>query len=263
MKKLVQIIASIAIFMAFTACSQDGKKGEIIIGATPVPHAEILKFAAPLFEKRGYTLKVVEFTDYAVPNKALHEGQLDANFFQHKPYMDEFNKSNGTEVVATQSVVIVPMGAYSRHLKDIKELKDGALISVPNDPTNEDRAFILLEREGLLEFKPGTQFKTPKDIAKNPKNLKFTELKAAQLPRSLDDVDLAFIPTNYALDFGLSPVKEALLIEDKDSPYAIIIAVRKNDENAEKSMIISEILRSKEVKDFVEQKYGGNVLTTF
>lgn len=238
-------------------------KEKIVIGATPVPHAEILKFAAPLFEKRGFELKVIEFTDYAVPNKALNEGQLDANFFQHKPYMDEFNKSNGTDVVATQSVVIVPMGAYSRKIKDIKALPDGALISVPNDPTNEDRAFILLEREGLLEFKAGVQFKTPKDIVKNPKKLKFKELKAAQLPRSLDDVDLAFIPTNYALDFGLSPVKEALLIEDKDSPYAIIIAVRKADANAQKTKLIGEILRSKEVKDFVQKKYGGNVLTTF
>lgn len=239
-------------------------KESLKIGATPVPFGEILHFAKPLFAKKGYELKIVEFNDYAVPNKALQEGSLDANFFQHLPFLTEFNKNNGTSVVATKSVIIIPMGAYSQHIKDIKALKDGALVSVPNDPVNEDRAFLVLEKAGLVEFKANSGFKTIKNIAKNPKKLKFKELKAAQLTRSLSDVDLALIPANYALDFGLSPVKDALLLDDpQNSPYACYIAVRKGEEDTEKTRLINEILRSKEVKEFITKKYGGNVLPTF
>ena len=251
------------IFVFLLIISNSWAKESLIIGSTPVPYAEILEFAKPLFAKKGYELKIVEFTDYAVPNKALNEGKLDANLFQHKPYLDEFNKSNGTDLLSMQSVVLVPMGVYSRNVKDIKDLQNGALVSIPNDPTNEDRAFELLQKANLLEFKQTKGFKTPKDITKNPKNLKFKELKAAQLPRSLDDVTLAVIPTNYALDYGLSPVKDSLLIESKDSPYAIIVAVRKADKESAKTKAINEVLRSKEVKEFILKKYGGNVIPTF
>lgn len=251
------------IFVFLLIISNSWAKESLIIGSTPVPYAEILEFAKPLFAKKGYELKIVEFTDYAVPNKALNEGKLDANLFQHKPYLDEFNKSNGTDFLSMQSVVLVPMGVYSRNVKDIKDLQNGALVSIPNDPTNEDRAFELLQKANLLEFKQTKGFKTPKDITKNPKNLKFKELKAAQLPRSLDDVTLAVIPTNYALDYGLSPVKDSLLIESKDSPYAIIVAVRKADKESAKTKAINEVLRSKEVKEFILKKYGGNVIPTF
>ena len=251
------------IFVFLLIISNSWAKESLIIGSTPVPYAEILEFAKPLFAKKGYELKIVEFTDYAVPNKALNEGKLDANLFQHKPYLDEFNKSNGTDLLSMQSVVLVPMGVYSRNVKDIKDLQNGALVSIPNDPTNEDRAFELLQKANLLEFKQTKGFKTPKDITKNPKNLKFKELKAAQLPRSLDDVTLAVIPTNYALDYGLSPVKDSLLIESKDSPYAIIVAVRKADKESAKTKAINEVLHSKEVKEFILKKYGGNVIPTF
>ena len=251
------------IFVFLLIISNSWAKESLIIGSTPVPYAEILEFAKPLFAKKGYELKIVEFTDYAVPNKALNEGKLDANLFQHKPYLDEFNKSNGTDLLSMQSVVLVPMGVYSRNVKDIKDLQNSALVSIPNDPTNEDRAFELLQKANLLEFKQTKGFKTPKDITKNPKNLKFKELKAAQLPRSLDDVALAVIPTNYALDYGLSPVKDSLLIESKDSPYAIIVAVRKADKESAKTKAINEVLRSKEVKEFILKKYGGNVIPTF
>ncbi|TQR61496.1 MetQ/NlpA family ABC transporter substrate-binding protein [Campylobacter troglodytis] len=238
-------------------------KERLVIGATPVPYAEILEFSKPLFAKKGYELEIIEFTDYAVPNKALNEGKLDANLFQHKPYLDEFNKSNGTDLVPTQSVVLVPMGVYSKIIKDIKDLPNGALVSIPNDPTNEDRAFELLVKTRLVEFKEKDGFKTPQDLANNPKKLKFKELKAAQLPRSLDDVSLAIIPTNYALDYGLSPVRDALFIEDKDSNYAIIIAVRKADKESAKTKAINEVLHSKELREFILKKYGGNVIPTF
>ena len=253
-----------ALTLAFLlALSSAFAKETLVIGSTPVPYAEILEFAKPLFAKKGYELKIVEFTDYAVPNKALNEGKLDANLFQHKPYLDEFNKSNGTDLVPTQSVVLVPMGVYSKSIKDIKDLPNGALVSIPNDPTNEDRAFEMLLKAKLIEFKPIEGFKTPKDIAKNPKKLKFKELKAAQLPRSLDDVDIAVINANYALDFGLNPTQDAILVEDKNSPYAVVFVVRANDTQNARTKAIDEVLRSKEVKDFIVKKYGGNVLPTF
>ena len=238
-------------------------KESLIIGSTPVPFGEILEFAKPLFAKKGYELKIVEFNDFAIPNVALNDGKLDANFFQHKPYLDAFNQSKGTKLVAINSVAIIPMAIYSKSFKSLDELKNGASVSIPNDPSNEDRAFELLQKANLLEFKQTKGFKTPKDITKNPKNLKFKELKAAQLPRSLDDVTLAVIPTNYALDYGLSPVKDSLLIESKDSPYAIIVAVRKADKESAKTKAINEVLRSKEVKEFILKKYGGNVIPTF
>ena len=238
-------------------------KEALVIGATPVPFGEILEFAKPLFDKKGYKLEIVEFNDFAVPNVALNDGKLDANFFQHKPYLNAFNQSKGTNLVAINSVAIIPMAIYTKKVKSLDELKNGALVSVPNDPSNEDRAFELLEKAKLVEFKQIKGFKSPKDIAKNPKKLKFKELKAAQLPRSLDDVTLAIIPTNYALDYGLSPVKDSLLIESKDSPYAIVIAVRKADKDTAKTKAINEVLHSKEVCEFILKKYGGNVIPTF
>ena len=251
------------IFVFLLIISNSWAKESLIIGSTPVPYAEILEFAKPLFAKKGYELKIVEFTDYAVPNKALNEGKLDANLFQHKPYLDEFNKSNGTDLLSMQSVVLVPMGVYSRNVKDIKDLQNGALVSIPNDPTNEDRAFELLQRANLLEFKQTKGFKTPKDITKNPKNLKFKELKAAQLPRSLDDVDISIINTNYALDYGLNPAKDAIFLEKKDSPYANFVVVRGEDKDSIKTKVIDEALRTKELREFILKKYDGSVIPTF
>ena len=251
------------IFVFLLIMSNSWAKESLIIGSTPVPYAEILEFAKPLFAKKGYELKIVEFTDYAVPNKALNEGKLDANLFQHKPYLDEFNKSNGTDLLSMQSVVLVPMGVYSRNVKDIKDLQNSALVSIPNDPTNEDRAFELLQKANLLEFKQTKGFKTPKDITKNPKNLKFKELKAAQLPRSLDDVDISIINTNYALDYGLNPTKDAIFLEKKDSPYANFVVVRGEDKDSIKTKVIDEALRTKELREFILKKYDGSVIPTF
>ncbi len=235
----------------------------IVVGVSPAPFDEIMEFVRPAIEKKGYKLKIIEFTDYAIPNVALNDGKLDANLFQHKPYLEEFNRSKGTNLVATTSVAIFPMGVYSKRIKNINELVNGATVSIPNDPTNENRALEILEQAKLIELKKGKGFKTPKDITKNPKNLKFKELKAAQLPRSLDDVDISIINTNYALDYGLNPTKDAIFLEKKDSPYANFVVVRGEDKDSIKTKVIDEALRTKELREFILKKYDGSVIPTF
>lgn len=257
MKKLLLILA----LLFASAGAKDDKT--ITIGATPVPFGEILEFAKPLFAKKGYELKIVEFNDFAIPNVALNDGELDANFFQHKPYLQAFNDNKGTKLVAINSVAIIPMAIYSKSLKSLDELKNGASVSIPNDPSNEDRAFELLQKAKLITMKATKDFKSPADIATNPKKLKFRELEAAQLPRSLDDVDIALINANYALDFGLNPTKDSIFVEDKNSPYAVFVVVREKDAQSAKTKAINEILRSKEVKEFILKKYSGNVVPTF
>ncbi|MCH5335948.1 MAG: MetQ/NlpA family ABC transporter substrate-binding protein [Campylobacter sp.] len=234
----------------------------IVIGITPNPFKALVESNSKDFEDRGYKIKIVEFTDYILPNTALANKELDANLYQHKPFLEQFNKNHGTNLVAITPIIIAPMGIYSKKIKNLDELKFGSKIAIPNDPTNESRALELLEKTGLIKLndKP---LKTPLDIIENPKELKFVELKAAQLPRALEDTPLAIIPTNYALGAGLNPPKDGLFIETKDSPYAIVIAVRKGDENNEKTLIIKELLHSPKVKEFIEQKYQGSVIPTF
>ncbi len=234
----------------------------IKVGATPVPHSEILKAAKPLVKAKGYELKIVEFTDYVTPNLALDDGELDANFFQHVPYLKEFNKNKGTKIVKTVNVHLEPIGLYSKKIKKLEDLKDGATIAVPNDPSNESRALDILVKNGLLTFKD-VKLKTAIDIVKNPKHLKIKELDAPQLPRVLDEVDAAIINTNYALPAGLNPVKDAIVIEDKNSPYANILAVKKGNENTAKTKVLNEVLNSKEIKKFIQEKYKGAIVEAF
>ncbi|EGG1559421.1 methionine ABC transporter substrate-binding protein, partial [Campylobacter coli] len=188
---------------------------------------------------------------------------LDANLYQHKPFLEDFNAHKGTKLSSLGSIVLVPMAIYSNDIKDIKNIPNGAKIAIPNDATNESRALDLLAKAGLIEFKTSSTLKTPIDISKNPKNLKFIELKAAQLPRALNDVDLAVITTNYALGAGLNPLKDGIFIEDKDSLYAIVLAVRQGDEKNEKSLILKEILTSDKIKNFINEQYKGSVIPTF
>lgn len=256
MKKLVLILALLFV----SANAKDEKT--IIIGATPTPHGEIVAFTKPLFEKRGYKLVFKEFSDYITPNIALNEGELDANLYQHEPFLEDFNKNKGTKLVSIGSVVLVPMALYSNKIKKLDELKNGALIAVPNDPTNESRSLELVERAGLAKFKNVAQ-KTPLDISDNPKKLRFVEVEAAQVPRALADVDVGAVTTNYALGAGLNPLKDGIFIEDKTSRYSIVVAVRKGDEKGEKAKIIMEILRSKEVAEFINKTYKGAVIPTF
>ncbi|EPV2542705.1 MetQ/NlpA family ABC transporter substrate-binding protein [Campylobacter upsaliensis] len=235
---------------------------KIVVAATPVPHAEILNQTKEDLEKEGYTLEVKEFTDYVLPNLATDNGEVDANFFQHTPYLEEFNKSKGTKLVKVANIHIEPMAVYSKKYKNFNELKDGAKIAVPNDPTNESRALDIIAKTGLVSFNDKA-LKTPIDITQNPKNIKFIELKAAQLPRALSDVDVAVINSNYALLANLNPVKDSIFIEDKDSPYANILVVKEGKEQDPKIKALTKALQSEKIKKFIEEKYNGAVIPAF
>lgn len=249
--------------------SQNQNGGEtktvsIKVGASPVPHAEILKVVKPILEKEGINLEIVEFTDYIQPNLKLNDKELDANYFQHIPYLEDFSKEHKLDLTYTAKVHIEPMGIYSQKVKSLNELKDGATIAIPNDPTNGGRALLLLQSAGVLKLKEGTGIKaTVSDIAENPKNIKISELEAATLPRVLQDVDAAVINTNYALEAKLVPTKDALFIESADSPYVNILAVRKGDESRPELKKLAEALNSPEVKKFIEDQYKGAVVPAF
>lgn len=241
-----------------------GKNVTITVGATPVPHAEILNQIKPLLAKEGVDLKIVEFTDYVKPNMALADKELDANFFQHKPYLDKYNAERGTKLVDAGKVHLEPMGIYSHKIQDLKELKDGAKVAIPNDPTNGGRALLILQAAGLITLKDSSNItSTVNDIATNPKNLQFVELEAAQIPRSVDDVDIAVINTNFALEGGFNPLKNALFLESKDSPYANILVIRAGDENRPEIQKLVKALQSPEVKKFIEDKYQGAIVPSF
>lgn len=247
-----------------SASSKDDKV--IRIGVTPKPHEEIVNVAKPLLEKEGYKVEITEFNDYVQPNTAVQEGELDANYFQHLPYLKEQNASQGYNLVSVAAIHLEPMGLYSHKIKSLGELKDGATIAIPNDATNEARALRLLETNGLIKVAAG-DLVTPKDITENPKNLKFTELEAAAIPRAVDDVDAAVINGNYALEANFNPSKDAIIIEDKDSdaakPYANIIAVKAGNENEQKIKDLVKAMTSPEVKDFINKEYKGSVIPVF
>lgn len=236
------------------------------VAASAVPHAEILEFIKPLLKAQGVDLQIRVFTDYIQPNLQVEERQLDANFFQHQPYLDAFNREHGTHLVPVPNgkVHIEPFGGYSKKIQKISQLRDGALIAIPNDPSNCGRALLLLQRQGLISLKdPANIFSTAHDIVSNPKKLKIRELEAATLPRILDDVDVALINTNYALAAGLRPTRDALFIEAPDSPYANLVAARPDNVNSPAIQKLVAALRSPAAKKFVQDKYQGAVLTTF
>ncbi|ASQ30698.1 DL-methionine ABC transporter MetINQ, substrate-binding protein [Campylobacter avium LMG 24591] len=233
----------------------------IIIGSTPTPYGEILAFSKSLFEAKGYKLEHKEFSDYVTPNLALDSKELDANLYQHKPFLDDFNHNKGTKLENIGTVILIPMAIYSKNIKNLKDLKDGSVVSLPNDPTNESRALELLEKASLIKVK-NKPLKTALDIVENKKNLKFKPLKAAQLPRSLDDVDIAVIPANYALGASLKPYKDGLFVEN-DKNYAIVIAVRKEDLSSEKTKVIKEVLQSKEMKEYIKKTFSDSLIPIF
>ncbi|NMB26356.1 MAG: ABC transporter substrate-binding protein [Firmicutes bacterium] len=234
------------------------------VGATPVPHAEILNLIKPDLAAVGIDLKVIEFTDYVQPNLALAEGELDGNYFQHIPYLETFCEDHRLDLTYITKVHIEPMGGYSQKLKDIDQLKKGARIAIPNDPVNGGRALLLLERQGLIKLDPAAGITaTIFDITANPNNIQFSELEAAQLPRVLPDVDLAVINTNYALEAGLVPMTDALFIEDSESPYVNILAVRKADIERGDLAKLSEALLSDKVRDYILEQYEGAVVPAF
>ncbi|NVI32355.1 MULTISPECIES: MetQ/NlpA family ABC transporter substrate-binding protein [Streptomyces] len=267
---LTAAAGALTLGLTLTACGSgsgpddaSGAEGPLVVGATPTPAGEILEYVRKnLAKDAGLDLDVKEFTDYVLPNTALQEGTLDANLYQHQPYLDEFNQSKGTELVALDEIYLPPTGVYSEKVKDIADLPKGATVAVPNDVTNEGRALNLLAEEGLIELKKGAGADaSPSDIAKNPKNITIKELDPAQLPRSLSDVDAAAINNNFALDAGLSPREDAILLEEaKDNPYNNVLAVKKGNENDPRVKKLAELLTSPEVKKFIEDTYKGSVI---
>ena len=246
MKKLVlALLLMLALPLAAFA-----ENKTITIGVTPFPHKDIMLVVKDLLAKEGYDLVIKEFTDYVQPNMALADGDLDANFFQHIPYLDNMNKEKDLKLTWVAKVHIEPLGLYSHKIKSLDELKDGDTISVPNDPTNCARALRLLEDNGLIKIKEG-ELVTAKDITDNPKNLKITEIEAAQLPRTLDDVTAAVINTNFAGEAGLIPSKDAIIMEGKDSPYANIIAVRESEKDSPAIKALAKAANSPEVKAYI------------
>lgn len=244
-----------------------GELTKIVVGATPAPHAEILAAAKEILKEKGYDLEIKEYTDYVQPNLALESGDLDANYFQHTPYLEQFNQENGTKLVSAGSIHYEPFGIYAGKTTSLDSLADGAQVAVPNDVSNEARALLLLADNGLIELKEGVGLEATKnDIVKNDKNLKILEIEAAQLPRSLGDVDLAVINGNYAIEAGLK-VSDALATEDAKSvaatTYGNIVAVREGEENTDKAKALVEALTSDEVKKFIEDKYEGAVVPLF
>ena len=283
MKKVFALIATLVVAVfAFAGCggqqaatSSSSGSGSTVtsssgaktlkVGATAVPHAEILEQAKPLLAKEGIDLQIVEFNDYVQPNLALNDKELDANYFQHEPYLKNFmDEHKEVKLKNAAGVHIEPMGIYSHKVKKLDELKDGASIAIPNDPTNGGRSLLLLEKAGLLKLKDGVGEKaTVQDIVENPKNLKFQEVEAAQVPRTLDDVDAAIINSNFAMQVPLDPTKDALFIEDSTSPYVNIVAVRQGDENRPEIQALMKVLHSQEIKDFINNKYKGAVVPAF
>ncbi|MEY8437158.1 MetQ/NlpA family ABC transporter substrate-binding protein [Atopobiaceae bacterium 24-176] len=269
--RLCAVVLSVLCVGALAACgaSASGAGGDktIKVGASPTPHAEILNAVKDELAKDGYTLEVVEHNDYIQPNTALEDGQLDANYFQHVTYLNDFNEENGTHLVDAADIHFEPFGLYAGKTSSLDALPDGATVAVPNDTTNEARALLLLQQEGLIKLKDGAGLNaTAVDIVENPKNLKIEELEAAQLPRSLQDVDLAAINGNYALGAGLK-VSDALATESDQGEaakaYANIVAVKDGNQDSEKTKALVKALTSETAKSYIDDTYNGAVVTVF
>ncbi|NGM18337.1 metal ABC transporter substrate-binding protein [Eggerthellaceae bacterium zg-893] len=247
--------------------STGGDDKVIKVGASPTPHAEILRAVQEDLASKGYTLEVTEYNDYILPNTALQNGELDANYFQHITYLNDFNEENGTDLTSAAEIHFEPFGLYSNKVQNAADVPDGATVAVPNDTTNEARALLLLEQEGLIKLKEGAGITaTILDIEENPKNLNIQEVEAAQVPRTLDEVDLAAINGNYALNAGLN-VADAIATEASEGEaakaYANVVAVKIGNENSEKTQALVEALQSSQVKQFIEETYSGAVVPVF
>ena len=258
MKK--SVFAAIAAVLCLSA---PAFAGVLKVGATPTPHAEVLAQIVDDLKAKGVELKIVEFTDYVTPNIALSDGELDANYFQHLPYLHSFSADRGLKLHSEATIHVEPMGLFSKKIAKLDDLKDGSLISIPNDPTNSGRALLLLQSAGLIKLAEGVGLTaTELDIAENPHNFKFRSLEAAQLPRSLDDVDASVINGNYALPAGFNPATDGLLVEGAESPYANVIAVRDGETNPDIAVLI-EALQSEKISKFILDTYKGGALPAF
>ena len=276
-KKIAALLAGALCLSALAACggndaqTNDANASDdktITVGASPTPHAEILNAAKDVLAEEGWTLNVVEFTDYVQPNTALVDGDLDANYFQHIPYLNNFNKENGADLVSAIEMHYEPFGIYPGKTASLDALADGATVAVPNDGSNETRALLLLQDAGLIKLKDGidpTSDATKLDIVENPKNLDIQEIAAEQLPRSLEDVDLAVINGNYALQADLNAKEDSLITENPEyaKVYVNVVACRSGDENSDKIQALKKALQSDTVKQFIDDTYKGAVVATF
>ncbi len=274
MKKILAVLLAALLALGATACGGGGDTDgdtetlTIKVGASPAPHAEILEKAKEILAEDGITLEITEFQDYVLPNEAVSNGELDANYFQHLPYLEQYNEENGTDLVSVAKIHYEPYGIYAGKTATLEELQDGATVAVPNDATNEARALLLLEQEGLITLKEGVGISaTALDIVDNPKNLEIVELEAALIPRSLQDVDIAVINGNYAIEAGLNASKDALATEAADSvgadTFANIICVKAGNEENEGVKALVEVLTSDEIKAFINDTYEGAVVPVF
>lgn len=278
-KKFLSLILALALSASLTACGSSGTtettddtdSGDttetvtLKVAASPTPHAEILEQVKPILAEQGIDLVITEYGDYIVPNTAVDEGDEDANYFQHTPYLEQFNAENGTDLVSVGKIHYEPMGIYAGKTASLEELPDGATIAVPNDATNEARALQLLAAQGLIEIDPEAGLNaTPNDITSNPKNLEFTELDAAMIPNTIEEFDLNVINSNYALQAGLNPAEDALASEDAASDaaqtYANIVAVKAGHENDPAIVALVDALHSEEIQEFINTTYAGSVL---
>lgn len=268
-RTIATILAATGLVLAMAACgSEEGGSPDspLKVGVSPVPHGEILKYVADnLAAGEGLKLEIVEFNDYVQPNVALQDKQLDANYFQHVPYLEEEVASKGYTFTPLQPVHIEPLGVYSKKVKSLAEVPDGGVVAIPSDPSNSGRALNLLATNGIITLKDGAGVKaTEADITANPKNLKFEALESAQLPRSLDDTAVSVINGNYAIETGLTPAKDALALEKgENNPYANLLVVRAGDESDPRVVKLEKLLHSPEVKKFIEDKYAGSVLAAY
>ena len=268
-KKFLPLALLAVLAVGLAGCGGQGDNGqsagssdkEIKIGATAGPHAEVVEAVAKEAEKQGIHIKVVDFSYYITPDKALSDGDIDLVSYQHKPFLDNFNKQNGTDLVPIGNTIFMRMGIYSDKYKSVDALPDGAVIAIPNDPTNGGRGLALLQRAGLLKLKEGVGFKaTPADVVDNPKHFQFKEIEAAQLPRSLGDVDAAVITMNYVMSAGLNVKEQGIFLEPKDEPLAVmVLAVRAQDKDNPTYKKIAEIFHSDGVKKFIADKYNGTI----
>jgi len=263
-RKLLQSVVALAIAAGFSAAPAFAQDKPIKVGVTGGPHAQILEQVRKVAEKDGLKIQIVEFSDYVQPNAALAAGDLDANSYQHKPYLDQQVKDRNYKIVDVGYTVNFPIGIYSKKVKSLKDLKEGARFGIPNDPTNGGRVLLVLQDQGLIKLKPEAGLKaTPLDVIDNPKKIKFVEVDAAQLPRTLDDLDASAINTNYALSAGLNPGKDAIAREGAKSPYVNLLAVREQDKNKPWVAKLVKAYHSDEVRTFVQNEFKGSVLASW
>lgn len=263
-KTVSQWILGTLLFAGLTGCGQEDST-VIKVGATVGPHAQVVEAVAREAEKQGLKVEVVEFSDYITPNGALADGSLDINSYQHQPFLQNYNSNNGSKLVSIGESILMRMGIYSNKYASLAELPDNAQVAIPNDPTNGGRGLLLLEDAKLITLKPGVGFKASiEDVVDNPKNLKFIEVEAAQLPRSLDDVDVATITMNYVMSAGLDPKKQGIYLEPKDAPLAVmVIATREADKNNPAYQKFVDIYQSQPIRDYLQQTFNGTIEPAF